>query len=118
MKCKCGKVLCQGESIYDDGSPNGLICVDCSKIKVELQEKVQLKIVKKEKESGKNVVERLKEALAMAEDGLIEDIFIVATQTNGKVSHSWANGGEPFLMLGKIEEAKYDYMKSNIEQKE
>lgn len=71
----------------------------------------------KEKKSGGNVIIRLEEALEMAKDGLIEDVFIVCTGTNKTVLRCWGNGCNPFLMLGAIESSKYDFMTENIEDK-
>ena len=53
----------------------------------------------------------------MAEDGKIEDVFIVCTGTDDTVMRSWANGCRPFLMVGAIEDAKRDFMESCIDEK-
>ena len=73
-------------------------------------------IRKKEKISGDGVIERLEEALEMAKNGEIENIFIVATTTDNCVVRAWANGLSPFVMVGQIEHAKQEFMNKAIER--
>ena len=52
------------------------------------------------KESGENVIDRITDVLRMAEDGLINNIVIVGTTTDGELVSAIANSNNPFLILG------------------
>lgn len=60
------------------------------------------------------VVERIKEALAMAEEGRLTSVAIVGV-SDGDIVTCWANPAQPFLMVGAIESLKVDYIQANIE---
>lgn len=60
------------------------------------------------------VVERIKEALAMAEEGKLTSVAIVGV-SDGDIVSCWANPDKPFLMVGAIESLKTDYIQANIE---
>lgn len=79
----------------------------------------ELKVVaikQEEKVSGDCVIERLEEALEMARDGKLENVFIVATTTDKCVVRAWANHLSPFAMIGQIEDAKYEFMSEAIQR--
>lgn len=69
-----------------------------------------------EKVSGDCVIERLEEALEMAKNGEIENIFIIAATTDGCMMRAWANHSYPFAMIGQIEDAKYEFMSKAIQR--
>lgn len=80
----------------------------------------KLKVVsieRNETQSGENVVDRLKQALAMAEDGLISNVVICAQLHNGDVMDCWANNSNPFLVVGGLESVKLEFMNSCIEKR-
>ena len=65
--------------------------------------------------SGDDVIERLEEALAMAKDGLISNLVLVAAMNDGDVMDCWANGSNPYLIVGGLEGVKRDFMDCVIE---
>lgn len=67
------------------------------------------------KESGENVIDRLKEVLRMAEDGLINNVAIVGTTTDGELVSSIANSNNPFLIIGHLEVTKHRMIHGCIE---
>ena len=74
-------------------------------------------IEKNESQSGENVIERLRECLAMAEDGLISNVVICAQLHNGDVMDCWANSSNPFLVVGGLESVKLEFMNQFIEKR-
>ena len=72
---------------------------------------------KDESASGENVVERLEECLAMAKDGLIKNVLVLAITNNDDVLDCWANHQSPFVVVGGIESLKLDFMNSVIERR-
>ena len=75
-----------------------------------------LKTKKKEKESGVNVIKRLEEILAMAKEGIVDNVFIVCTMNDDSVLRCWANDSTPFTMIGAIEKYKLDFIENTIER--
>ena len=67
------------------------------------------------KPSGEDVIARLEEALAMAKHGGVSNVVVVATMDDGCVMDCWANGKDPFLVVGGIESIKREFMDSAIE---
>ena len=67
------------------------------------------------KESGENVIDRITDVLRMAEDGLINNIVIVGTTTDGELVSAIANSNNPFLILGHLEVTKHRLIHSCIE---
>lgn len=78
-------------------------------------EVVQFK--KDESVSGENVIERLEECLAMAKDGLIKNVLVIAVTNDNDVMDCWANAQSPFVVVGGIESLKLDFMTSVIERR-
>lgn len=78
-------------------------------------EVIQLK--RDESVSGEFVIERLEECLAMAKDGLIKNVLIIAITNEGDVMDCWANQKDPFLVVGGIESLKLDFMTRVIERR-
>lgn len=77
-----------------------------------------LKIVKMNNEkiqSGENVIERLEQALEMAKAGDIKNCVISCVLNNGDVMDCWANGSDPFVVVGALESVKREFMDSIIE---
>lgn len=68
------------------------------------------------KESGANVIERLEEALALAREGKIQNVVIACTTTDDCVMRAWANGSDPFVMAGLLEDVKLHFIQNNIER--
>ncbi len=68
-------------------------------------------------ESNPIVLERLYEALDMAKEGGIDSCMVIMVTHNGYVIDAWANGTQPFVMVGAIEALKFDYIHSQIEQR-
>jgi len=73
--------------------------------------------ISSKKQSGKNVVERLEEAIAMAKSGTVDNCVIVMTCSNGDVVDCWANGGNPFVMVGALEAIKREFMDAVIQSR-
>ena len=67
------------------------------------------------KESGENVISRLKEILEMADSGLINNIVIVGTTTDGELISAIANSNNPFLIIGHLEATKHRFIHGCIE---
>lgn len=65
--------------------------------------------------SGFEVIERLEEALAMAKDGLVSNVIVLAVLNDGGVMDCWANNNSPFVMVGGLESIKKEFMDSCIE---
>lgn len=67
------------------------------------------------KVSGDNVINRLEAALAAAKDGHISNVVILCSMNDGSVMDCWANGGDPFLIVGGLESIKREFMDACIE---
>ncbi len=63
------------------------------------------------------VLDRLNEAIEMAKEGGIDCCAIVMVTKNGYVVDAWANGTQPFVMVGALEALKFDFMDSQIERR-
>jgi len=70
-----------------------------------------------EESSGENVIERLEECLAMARDGLIKNVLVIAVTNDNDVMDCWANTQSPFVVVGGIESLKLDFMTKVIERR-
>ncbi len=68
-------------------------------------------------ESNPIVLDRLSEAMDMAREGGIDSCMIIMVSHDGYVVDAWANGKQPFTMVGAIEALKFDYIQSQIEQR-
>ena len=78
----------------------------------------ELKVVKicaQDRSSGENVIERLEEILEFARNGHVKNVFISAVLNDGCAARSWANGMDPFTMIGQIETGKTEFIAQNIE---
>lgn len=69
-------------------------------------------------EPGERVVELLEAALAAAKKGDIENVMIVAVEKNADVWSGWANGSQPFSVVGALESVKLEFMNSCIEKRD
>lgn len=80
----------------------------------------KFKVIQKteNQQSGENVIERLKEALAMAEDGYIKNVAIVAVMNDDDVMDCWANKSGVYTLIGGIDGLKMEFMHSCIETRE
>jgi hypothetical protein len=81
-----------------------------------------MKIVKMNEEplenkSGNNVINMLEEALAMAKDGHVSNVVVLATLHDGSIMDCWANSSEPFLIVGGLESLKLDFMQDTIDRR-
>lgn len=65
--------------------------------------------------SNPEVIQRLEEALAMAKDGGVKTVAIIAILDNGDIMDCWANGGQPYALVGGIEAIKHDFINQTIE---
>lgn len=70
-----------------------------------------------EERSGENVIDRLEECLAMAKDGLIKNVLVIAVTNDNDVMDCWANTQSPFVVVGGIESLKLDFMTKVIERR-
>ncbi len=68
-------------------------------------------------ESNPIVLERLYEALDMAKEGGIDMCMVIMVTHDGYVVDAWANGKQPFVMVGAIEALKFDFIHSQIDQR-
>lgn len=65
--------------------------------------------------SNPEVIRRLEEVLAMAKDGGVATIAIVAILDSGDIMDCWANGGQPYALVGGLESLKHDFINNTIE---
>lgn len=63
------------------------------------------------------VLDRLYEAIDMAKEGNINCCAIVMVTHNGCVVDAWANGTQPFVIIGALEALKRDFMDTYIENR-
>ena len=68
-------------------------------------------------QSNPIVLDRISEAMDMAKEGGIDSCIIIMVTHEGCVVDAWANGTQPFVMVGAIEALKFDYINSQIEQR-
>lgn len=66
---------------------------------------------------GENVVERLEEALALAKEGKIDNVMIIAIGNDGCNYDAWANGNRPFKMIGALESTKLDFFNTMTDRR-
>lgn len=59
---------------------------------------------------GSNVIERLQEALDMANQGKIANVMVVMVDYDNNVMHGWANQNRPTLILGEMQCAAHEFM--------
>ncbi len=69
-------------------------------------------------QSGENVIDRLETALAMAKDGHVKNCIVICALNDGDVADCWANGSDPFVMVGAIEAVKREFIDCCIEERE
>ena len=67
------------------------------------------------KESGANVVTILEEMLESARRGEVVNCLIVTVNSDYSCSRAWANGYQPFTLLGQLENAKAGFMAAHLE---
>lgn len=70
-----------------------------------------------EHKCGENVVQRLEEALALAKEGKIDNLVIVAVGNDGCNYDAWANGRRPFEMMGALESVKLDFFNTMTDRR-
>ena len=70
-----------------------------------------------EERSGENAIDRLEECLALAKDGLIKNVLVIAVTNDNDVMDCWANTQSPFVVVGGIESLKLDFMTKVIERR-
>ncbi|AJQ53990.1 TPA: hypothetical protein F3L15_09605 [Aeromonas hydrophila] len=67
------------------------------------------------KESGINVVSTLEQILDSAKRGEVINCLIVTVNSDYSCSRAWANGYQPFTLLGQLENAKAGFMEAHLE---
>jgi len=67
------------------------------------------------KESGVNVVSILEQALESAKRGEVINCLIVTVNSDDSCSRAWANGYQPFSLIGQLENAKAGFMAAHLE---
>lgn len=67
------------------------------------------------KGSGVNVVSILEQALESAKRGEVINCLIVTVNSDYSCSRAWANGYQPFSMIGQLENAKASFMEAHLE---
>lgn len=67
------------------------------------------------KESGVNVVSILEQALESAKRGEVINCLIVTVNGDYSCSRAWANGYQPFSLIGQLENAKASFMEAHLE---
>ena len=77
-------------------------------------ELLPLRVVPTERTNGLNVNERVAELVELLKNSDVENVVIIATTSSG-IASSWANGSDPFAVIGAIEVLKLEFMNSNIE---
>ena len=78
-----------------------------------------IKLIKeKENTSGENVIKRIEEVLEKAKAGELNNIIIVASTNKEEVIDCWANGNDPFRMVGALESVKLEFMAALIERRD
>jgi len=53
----------------------------------------------------------------MAEDGLLDNVVILAVNVDGGITSCWANDEAPFTVIGGLESLKGEFMDSCIEKR-
>ena len=76
---------------------------------------MQLKPV--ENTSGDFVIDRLEDLLARAKNGDIVNFMFASVNTDGTVGSVWANGDQPYLLLGANEVVKAEFMHAETEMR-
>ena len=67
------------------------------------------------KESGINVVSTLEQILESAKRGEVINCLIVTVNSDYSCSRAWANGYQPFPLIGQLENAKASFMEAHLE---
>ena len=70
------------------------------------------------KEPGENVVQRLEQALELARRGELSNVVVVAVLNNGDVMDCWANGSQPYAVVGGLESLKFEFINGVIEKRD
>ncbi len=86
-----------------------------------INDKPALKVVELKphtKEPGDNVVQRLEQALELARRGELSNVVVVAVLNNGDVMDCWANGSQPYAVVGGLEGLKFEFINACIEKRE
>ncbi len=106
--------------------PNGTACPECLadpnvRTSIMYGEKPALNVVElkpRTKEPGDNVVQRLEQALELARKGELSNVVVVAVLNNGDVMDCWANGSQPYAVVGGLEGLKFEFINACIEKRE
>jgi len=82
----------------------------------------KLKIVKEgdtpvSKSSGENVIAYLEEILAIAKEGRISNVAVVAIVDDDEIMDCWANGYKPYAIAGGMEGLKTELILQHIERR-
>ena len=75
-------------------------------------------ISKSKEPVGLHVKEQLESALKLAESNSISNVAIVMVNEDGDVMDCWANGNNPFAIVGGLESLKFEFMRAQIESRE
>ncbi|ELC7279640.1 hypothetical protein RJO76_000663 [Aeromonas veronii] len=67
------------------------------------------------KGSGINVVSTLEQILESAKRGEVINCLIVTVNSDYSCSRAWANGYQPFSLIGQLEDAKVSFMETYLE---
>ena len=70
------------------------------------------------KTANQNVITTFENALesAKADSGML-NCLLVTVSNDGTVRSAWANGNQPFTLLGILENVKAEFMDANIEKR-
>jgi len=64
------------------------------------------------------VIKSIEKCLELAKKGGVENCAIVMTHNDNTVSDVWANGKDPYLVIGALESLKQEFIDSTIEKRE
>ena len=68
--------------------------------------------------SDPRVIETLSKCLEVANEENVENCVIIMTHKDGSISDCWANGKDPFVMVGAMEMVKKEFMNNLIEPRD
>ena len=70
-----------------------------------------------ESTSGDFVIDRLEDMLTRAKAGAIVNFMLASVNTDGTVGSVWANGDQPYLLLGANDVLKAEFMHAETEMR-
>jgi len=68
--------------------------------------------------SDPRVIRTLNNCLKVANEENVENCVVIMTHKDGSISDCWANGKDPFVMVGALEMVKREFMDSLIESRD